>query len=231
MIHKVFKEFSVHLLSSLFSLSLLTRCQQTYYSTLEKMGYHKREIMVERVEDTAKAQQKASEEFSHALKTFSEFTHFDGGDLETMYEQINTRYLNSKTAVEKVDARIIAIESVAKALFEEWQNELTLYSSNKLRKESEKKLASTQKNYQQMLAAMKKAQDKMQPVLNTLKDNALFLKHNLNASAISSLKTEFKSLQREINRAINEMEAAIAKSERFIALLKKEDKVEYLVAK
>lgn len=61
----------------------------------------------------------------------------------------------------------------------------------------------------------------MTPVLNTLRDNTLYLKHNLNAAAIGSLQGEFSNLQRDIQRAITDMEAAIAESERFIAHLNK----------
>ena len=139
MIHKVSKEFSVRLLSALFSLSMMTGCQQAYYASLEKVGYHKRDIMVERVEDTAHAQQQASDEFKSALKTFEAFTQFNGGELEIMYQQIHAHYLESQTAVNNIEAKIAGVEDVANALFLEWQEELTLYTSEKLRKESEKK--------------------------------------------------------------------------------------------
>lgn len=59
----------------------------------------------------------------------------------------------------------------------------------------------------------------MTPVLNTLRDNTLYLKHNLNAAAIGSLKSEFAGLEREINRAIKDMQIAIAESDRFLATL------------
>ena len=42
---------------------------------------------------------------------------------------------------------------------------------------------------------MKRAEQSMQPVLRTLRDNVLYLKHNLNAQAIGALRGEFGVLK------------------------------------
>ncbi|MGF1701016.1 DUF2959 domain-containing protein [Photobacterium makurazakiensis] len=210
-----------YLFAILLSLTTLTGCQSAYYSAMEQVGVHKRDIMVDRVEDANEAQQDAQQQFTSALDALKALNQFDGGELETVYNDINDQYEASSDAAEKVSERIAAIEDVADALFEEWQDELSLYSSATLRRDSEKKLKSTQASYQRMLDAMHRAEQKMTPVLDTLRDNTLYLKHNLNAAAIGSLQGEFNSLQQDIQRAINDMQAAITESERFIAQLKK----------
>ncbi|KXF82527.1 DUF2959 domain-containing protein [Enterovibrio coralii] len=210
----------MRLLSSLFLIFALSGCQSAYYATMEKVGIHKRDIMADRVEAASEAQQDASEQFTSALDALTALTHFDGGELEAMYNTINDQYEESEAAVDNVKERISAVEDVSDALFDEWQEELSLYSSAKLRRESERKLKETERSYHQMLSAMKKAESKMEPVLDTLRDNALYLKHNLNAAAIGALKGEFAGLEQEINRAIKDMQAAIAESERFLATLK-----------
>ncbi|EGU57295.1 hypothetical protein VINI7043_15185 [Vibrio nigripulchritudo ATCC 27043] len=202
------------------SLFLMTGCESTYYSAMEKVGIHKRDIMVDRVEDAQNAQQEAQEEFSSALEVLSALTQFDGGDLESMYEKINDKYEDSVDAAETVSKRIGAIEEVSDALFEEWEQELDLYTSSKLRRDSETKLKQTKASYKTMLRAMKRAEKKMTPVLNTLRDNTLNLKHNLNASAIGSLQGEFMSLEKDIELAIKEMKSAITESDKFLAKLK-----------
>ncbi|MGF1683013.1 DUF2959 domain-containing protein [Photobacterium minamisatsumaniensis] len=210
-----------YLFAILLSLTTLTGCQSAYYSAMEQVGVHKRDIMVDRVEDANEAQQDAQQQFTSALDALKALNQFDGGELETVYNDINDQYEASNDAAEKVTERIGAIEDVADALFKEWQDELSLYSSATLRRDSEKKLKSTQASYQRMLDAMHRAEQKMTPVLDTLRDNTLYLKHNLNAAAIGSLQGEFNSLQQDIQRAINDMQAAITESERFIAQLKK----------
>ena len=60
----------------------------------------------------------------------------------------------------------------------------------------------------------------MQPVLAALKDNTLFLKHNLNARAIGSLKGEFGGIKRDIDRLLAEMQRSIQASDKFIREMK-----------
>ncbi|MCW8331075.1 DUF2959 domain-containing protein [Photobacterium sp. SDRW27] len=208
-----------YLLIAMLSLTLLSGCQSAYYSAMETVGVHKREIMVDRVEEATEAQQDAQQQFSSALEALKALNQFDGGELEAAYNNINDQYEASSEAAEKVNSRIAAIEDVADALFDEWQNELSLYTSNKLKRQSEQKLNNTKASYRRMLSAMHRAEQKMTPVLNTLRDNTLYLKHNLNAAAIGSLQGEFNTLQRDIQRAIADMQAAIAESERFLSTL------------
>ncbi|MCZ4310010.1 DUF2959 domain-containing protein [Vibrio sp. 10N.222.54.F12] len=208
-----------YLIVIVLSIFTLTGCQSAYYSAMEQVGYHKRDIMVDRVEDAKESQQDAQEEFTSALEALSSLTNFSGGDLEDMYNQINDKYQDSEKAAQNVSDRIAAIEDVSDALFAEWQSELDLYTSASLRRSSEQKLRETQSSYQTMLSAMKRAEKKMDPVLNTLRDNTLYLKHNLNASAVGSLQGEFMSLEKDIAYAIEQMNAAIAESDKFLAQL------------
>ncbi|ELL0573658.1 DUF2959 domain-containing protein [Vibrio fluvialis] len=209
-----------YLLAIFLSIFTLTGCQSAYYSAMEKVGYHKRDIMVDRVEAAQESQKDAQQELTSALEALSAFTQFDGGDLESAYERINDQYQQSEAAAADVHERIAAIEDVADALFEEWQGELALYTSSKLRRASEQKLNTTKASYQTMLKAMKRAEQKMTPVLNTLRDNTLYLKHNLNASAVGSLQGEFATLEQDIRTAITQMNAAIKESDQFLAHLK-----------
>lgn len=208
-----------YLLALMLSIFTLTGCQSAYYSAMEQVGYHKRDIMVDRVEDAKQSQQDAQQEFTSALEALSALTQFDGGELETVYNQINDKYQDSEKAAQEVSDRIAAIEDVSDALFAEWQSELGLYTSTKLKRASEQKLKETQRSYNTMLSAMKRAEDKMTPVLNTLHDNTLYLKHNLNASAIGSLQGEFANLEQDIQYAIKDMNAAIAESDKFLQKL------------
>ncbi|MDE1220359.1 DUF2959 domain-containing protein [Vibrio aestuarianus] len=175
--------------------------------------------MVDRVEDAKTSQQDAQQEFTSALEALSVLTNFNGGELEEVYNQINDKYQDSEQAAQEVSNRIAAIEDVSDALFDEWQSELELYTSSKLKRASQQKLKETKASYQTMLSAMKRAEQKMTPVLNTLRDNTLYLKHNLNASAIGSMQGEFISLEQDISYAIKQMNTAIAESDKFLTKL------------
>ncbi|WP_298440762.1 DUF2959 domain-containing protein [uncultured Ferrimonas sp.] len=204
----------------LAALLTLSGCQSAYYAAAEKVGYHKREILVDRVEDTQESQQEAQQQFSSALEQLKTLVAFDGGDLENVYDTVKGEYDDAQAAADEVSSRIDAVDSVAEAMFDEWQDELAQYQSANLRRSSEKQLRDTRRRYDTMLKAMRRAEAKMEPILKRLNDNQLYLKHNLNASAISAIGGEFTSLQTEINRLIKEMNSAIAESDQFIATLK-----------
>ena len=113
--------------------------------------------------------------------------------------------------------RIRAVEDVAEALFDEWEDELDLYSNESLRRDSERQLADTQRRYQRLLTAMQRAEATIDPVMDNLRDNVLYLKHNLNARAIASIRGELDTINADVDRLIEAMEAAIAESDRFIS--------------
>jgi Skp family chaperone for outer membrane proteins len=198
----------------------LTGCQSAYYAAWEKVGVEKRDILVDRVEDAKESQEDAQQQFSSALDEFSQLINFNGGELQGIYEQLKDQFEASEDSAASVSGRIDKVESVAEALFDEWQQELKKYTNNTLKRDSQRKLKDTQRRYQSLLNAMRKAENKMDPVLSALRDNVLYLKHNLNASAIGALQGEFNGIKKEINQLVLEMNNAIAESNRFITSMK-----------
>jgi hypothetical protein len=134
---------------------------------------------------------------------------------------LNMEYESSEQAATIVSERIDKVESVAGALFREWEDELEMYKSAELRNSSRRQLQETKARYQEMLKSMHQAENSMSPVLETFQDNVLFLKHNLNAQAIGSLRMEFASLKKEIDALIRKMNTAIETSDQFISEIKK----------
>ena len=195
-------------------------CSKAYYGAMEKVGIHKRDILVDRVEGARDAQSEAQKQFKSALEQFSAVVKVENTDLKKAYEKLNAEYEDSEKAAAKVSERIDKVESVADALFEEWKEELKLYKSAELRRSSQQKLQKTKTRYREMLASMHRAEKSMTPVLRTFRDNVLFLKHNLNAQAIGSLRAEFSSLKGEIDGLIKNMNEAIQTSNKFIADIK-----------
>ena len=203
-----------------FLMPFLASCSGAYYGTMEKLGVHKRDILVDRVEGARDSQAEAQEQFKTALEQFEAVVQLKNTDLKRAYEQVRSEYEASEQAADEVSARIDKVESVAEALFKEWHKELALYKNVELRRLSKKQLEETRGQYQRMLATMQRAEQSMSPVLQIFHDNVLFMKHNLNAQAISSLQAEFVSLQGKIENLIGKMNEAIASSNQFIADLK-----------
>ncbi len=202
-----------------FSLLFLGSCSRVYYDAMEHIGIHKRDILVDRIEEAKNTQKEAKEEFVSALERFSSLTGFHGGDLEKKYEELKDQLDRMEEKADEVHERIDAVDDVAQALFREWEDELHLYNSQQLRRASERKLSETKKRYSRLIKAMRTAEAKMEPVLIPLRDQVLFLKHNLNARAIASLRTELDRIETDISDLIKEMEISIREADIFIKSL------------
>ncbi|AKC83124.1 DNA repair protein [Verrucomicrobia bacterium IMCC26134] len=199
---------------------LVGGCQSNaYYSMMEKMGKPKREILVNRVTETRAAQEEAKNQFRSALDQFLAVTKVDGGDLLVKYEGLASELKESEAKAKAVKDRIAALDSVATALFSEWKRELGQYTSEALRAQSEAQYKDTLARYQKLTASMQKAAGRMEPVLASFRDQVLFLKHNLNARAVTGLSGTARDLERDISRLVSEMERSITEADAFIRTL------------
>ena len=200
---------------------MLMGCSTMYLEALEKVGIPKRDVMVSRVEKARDTQEETKEQFKSALEQFTAATNFDGGDLEATYKRLNDSYEASVAKAEEVRSRIADIESVSEALFAEWKQEITQYSSAAMKQNSQKKLNTTQTHYRQLITSMKQAEAKIEPILTVFNDQVMFLKHNLNARAIASLKGELSTIKSDVSALVVSMEQSINEANAFISTMEK----------
>lgn len=207
--------------SALLAILLaLGACQSAYYSAWETLGVHKRDILGDRVEAAQESQREGQEQFKSALEQFKAVVAVNGGELETRYEELNREYEASLAAAEEIRDRIEAVDAVAKALFSEWSEELDEYTNDRLKADSSRRLKETEQRYQRLIQAMRSAERSIEPVLSTLRDHVLYLKHNLNARAIASLKGEVQSIDADVQTLLATMQQSIREADAFLAELK-----------
>ena len=192
-------------------------CQSAYYSTMESLGVHKREILVDRVDDARESQQEAKEQIQTTFEAFKALTSFDGGKLESVYNRLNSEYEDSVDSAEEVLSRIVAVRDVSGALFKEWDAEIKEITDPALQKKSRALKSDTVKRYDQLMAAMDAASQRMDPVLEAFKNNVLFLKHNLNAQAIASLEETSFQIEKSVAELITRMQTSIDEANAFVA--------------
>ena len=99
----------------------LLGCAGTTIAVKERLGYAKREQLVDQVQDARDEQEEAREQFATTLDEFKSLTGYDGGDLEKTYNRLKKELSRSEDAAGDVKGRIRGIERVAEALFSEWE--------------------------------------------------------------------------------------------------------------
>ena len=210
-----------NLVSIMLGAALLAAagCSTAYYAAWEKLGYAKRDILKERVVEARDEQQAAGEQFKDALTKLKEVYTFQGGDLEKAYRELQGEYDDARSRAEAVSKRIRSMETVANDLFVEWEKEIGEISNPSMAASSRQKLGETRTRFETMRLALVKAETSMAPVLKQFQDYTLFLKHNLNAQAIASLKGEAVNIEKDLGKLLADMNASIARADAFVKTL------------
>ena len=191
--------------------------RKAYYNTWEKFGYAKRERLVDNVKAARAEQVEAKKQFATALEQFKSVVNFKGGDLESVYNKLNREYERCEGQAGDVKGEIQSVKNVAQALFDEWEGEVAeIKDDPSLQRQSRELLDRTRSNYKEMIDRMDAAAATMDPVLTKFKNRVLFIKANLNAQAIASLKGTEIELGGDIEKLIREMEASIKEADDFI---------------
>lgn len=194
-------------------------CNAAQYAVLEKFGIDKRDILVDRVEEGREDQAAAKEQIQTTFEAFQELTGFEGGDVGAVYGKLKKEFERSEDRAEKVSSRIESIEQVAGDMFREWKAEIDGMTDPKLKSKSSDLRRDTEKRYAMVLDSMRTAESKMQPVLESFRNHVLFLKHSLNAAAISSLKDDALAIESDVADLIRDMQQSIDEADAFIESL------------
>lgn len=206
------RQLPILLLAALF----LGSCSQAYYGAMDKMGIHKREILLKRVKKARGSQVEAKETFASALDEFIAVTDYQGGDLERTYRRLDDAYQRANDRANEVRESNDAVANVGKALFKEWDKEIREYENPEFRADSQRQRDLSERRLDELMTTMRRAEDRLDPVLTQLRDHVLYLKHNLNARAIAALEGKASKVRIDVNRLIKDMEKSIAEADSFI---------------
>ena len=197
-------------------LFLWTGCQTAYYAAWEKMGKEKRHLLKDNIEKVQRDQEKASRQFESTLEQIQAVYGLDGGDIEKFYRKLSDEFSACENRAAAVRERIDKVERIASDLFSEWKQEIDTLSRAELKTQSRRSLEETRASYARLQTAMLRARESMPPVLTTLRDYVLFLKHNLNALAIGSIRREVRGIEAEVDALIADMNRSIAEAQKFL---------------
>lgn len=189
------------------------------YSAYEMIGMEKRDLFKREVGNVQEEQEDTSEAFKDALTQLKEIYNFDGGDLEKQYNKFNSSYKDAEEESNELKSRVAKVNKVASDLFEEWKSELNEIKDSSLRAKSSEKLSDTKARYRTLEKQLKSSEKKIDPVLARLKDQVLYLKHNLNAKAIAGLKSETGKIESDIEDLIRDVEKSSKEAEALIKTL------------
>lgn len=197
-------------------LLFATGCQTTYYAVWEKMGKEKRHLLKDNVEKVREDQAEASEQFASVVERIKAMYGFEGGELEDVYDKLSEDYRACEEQADAVRDRIDKVERIASDLFKEWEAEIATIENAKFKSKSRASLQDTRNRFARLRRSMARAEASMTPVLTNLQDYVLYLKHNLNAQAISSLRKEVADIEADVSSLIADMNRSIKEADAFV---------------
>lgn len=200
---------------------IFSGCNRVYYAAMEKVGKEKRDILAGRIKEGKKDQEKAKEQFKSTLEAFQAVTGFDGGNLEKTYKKLANEMESADARAQDVRNQIKSIDQVSKDMFREWEGEIDSMRNADFKVRSRSMLRDTQKRYANLMVKMRDSEKRMQPILQAFRDQVTFLKHNLNARAISSLKQTAAKLDGQVTGLVQDLDLSIKEADEFIASLSK----------
>jgi hypothetical protein len=214
---------SIVLIPCLLLVLLLSGCKSTYYKTMRTLGKEKRDILVQRIKDAKKDQDQTKQQLQTTMESFQALTGFQGGSLEKSYKRLNSDYESAASQAGKLHDKVQSIDQVSKDLFNEWQGEINDMDNGKLKSQDTLMLRNAKSRQATYMRAMRATEDRITPVLKAFRDQVLFLKHNLNARAIGSLKTTSAGLQNDVADLIQSIDASSQEADKLISSLAASD--------
>ena len=201
---------------SLFTLVGALACSSTYYSAWEKLGYEKRDLLRSAITKTRKDEVETVEQFKDALEALQAAYGTKSTDLERFYTRLKGEYEASESKATALKGRVNALNKIANDLFREWKNEAESITTDSLRERSLAQREKTMDRFAQLRRSLLNSEKQMNPVLAQMKEYVLFLKHNLNAQSIGSLREETRDIQLGKNRLTDTMSSSINEMDSFL---------------
>ena len=202
---------------------LLVGCESAYYKAMRTLGKEKRDILVQRIKDAKNDQDQTRQKLQTTMESFQALTGFQGGSLEKSYQRLNSDYESASSQAAKLHDKIQSIDQVSNDLFKEWQGEISAMDNGKLKSQDTIMLRNAKTRQATYMRAMRRTEDQITPVFKAFHDQVLFLKHNLNARAIGSLKNTSAGLQSDVAGLVQSIDASSQEADKLISSLSASD--------
>jgi septal ring factor EnvC (AmiA/AmiB activator) len=142
------------------------------------------------VEGTVKAIGASRAQLQKAVVTYNSITEMTAKDLKSAYKELAKDITDSEKKVSDGHLKVDEMNTAAAGYFAARNAALQAISDPDLRKRSEERLNATYAQFEKISTAGKDTRQSFDTLMTDAKDQYAFLGHDLNASAIASLKPD-----------------------------------------
>jgi len=178
--------------------------------------------LISKANDTIGAMRAGRLQIGSTVDGYNTIMAGEAVDNRKAYKKLTKELAKSEQSAAKVRTKAEAMDVVANDFFSNWEASLAEFSSEDLRQRSTQRLNDTRKRYEGILEAAGKAGDAFDPFVSNLKDQILFLGHDLNPSAIQALQGDAKKLNGQAAEVFKDVDKTIATASEYTASLRPE---------
>lgn len=140
------------------------------------------------------------------------------GDATKSYAALITDVERSEQQAAALLESVTPMSASAETVFRRWTSDLESFGNTRLRQRSQARLEETRTRYLAVVRAAQAAQIAYDAYNADLGDHALFLGHDLNASAVAALRPEVSVLEEQVAELDRRFESCASAAKEYVAL-------------
>lgn len=179
-------------------------------------GIKRTDRLIKKAEDLVKQVVSARGEIEKTLDSYNAIFKDDMKNVRNAYKDVEGGMDKSEKQRAEVRKKLDEMKIEADAYFAGWSESLQEFDSENLRKRSESRMAETRSHFEKVLAAAGEARDAYEPFMTNLKDQWLYLGHDLNAEGIASLKPDAEELNGKAEKLFDKIDQGMDKANEYI---------------
>jgi len=172
------------------------------------------------VEGTVKAIGESRAQLQKTVATYNSITEMTAKDLKSAYKDLGKDVAESEKKVADGRPKVDEMNTAAASYFSAWKASAAAISDPGLRKRSEERLAASQAQFDKIAVAGKDARLSYDTLMKDVKDQYTFLGHDLNASAIASLKPDAAKFNARANTVFAKVDGVTKMFDGYMASMK-----------
>ena len=138
------------------------------------------------------------------------------GDAKEAYAHLLETIDNSEKQSRKLKESLEPMRQTAESIFRKWTQDLQAFGNARMRQRSQTRLDETQSRYQAVYSNAQSALIAYDAYNADLRDLALFLGHDLNASAVAEIATDVQTLKEEMQQVGVRMDAVATAARAYV---------------
>ena len=176
--------------------------------------------LIDRAGDMVSAMRAARLQIGTTVDDYNTIIDGKAEENRAAYKQLQKSLKKSEKSAAAVGEQAEKMDLAASEYFASWEASLSEFTSDEMRARSEERMKETRQRYDGILQAGREAGDAFRPFVTLLKDQIVFLGHDLNPAAIEDLQDEAEKLNSQAEEVFSKVDETYRSALRYRASLK-----------